>query len=67
MREEIDNNTMIVMLTLFDRTSKQKINKGTQTLKMTNHTKWTQLISSGRSIQMCKNTHSSQEHVGHSP
>ena len=47
-----------------DRSSKQKINKETQIL---NDTLDILLISSGHSIQMQKNTPSSQVHVEHYP
>ena len=69
IKGEIDSNTIIVgdfntPLTPVDRSSKQKINKETQIL---NDTLDILLISSGHSIQMQKNTPSSQVHMEHSP
>ena len=69
IKGEIDSNTVIVRdfnttLTPVDRSSKQKINKETQIL---NDTLDILLISSGHSIQMQKNTPSSQVHMEHSP
>ena len=52
-------------LTLTDRSSKQKINKETQLLNDTLDE--ISLISLGHSIQMQKNTPSSQVHMEHSP
>ena len=65
---EIDSNTIIVgdfniPRTPMDRSSKQKINKETQVLNDT----LDEMISSGHSIQMQKNTPSSQVHMEHSP
>ena len=51
-------------LTPMDRSSKQKINKETQVLNDT-LIRWISLISSGHSIQMQKNTPSSQVHMEH--
>ena len=70
IKGEIDNNTIIVgdfntQLTLTDRSSKQKINKETQLLNDTLDE--ISLISLGHSIQMQKNTPSSQVHMEHSP
>ena len=69
IKGEIDSNTIIVAefntpLTPIDRSSKQKINKETQVL---NEMRWISLISSGQSIQMQKNTPSSQVHMEYSP
>ena len=71
IKGEIDSNTIIVgdfntPLTPMDRSSKQKINKETQVLNDTLD-RWISLISSGHSIQMRKNTPSSQVHKEHSP
>ena len=70
IKGEIDSNTIIVgdfnmPLTPMDRSSKQKINKETQVLNDTLDE--ISLISSGHSIQMQKNTPSSQVHMEHSP
>ena len=70
IKGEIDSNTIIVgdfntQLTLTDRSSKQKINKETQLLNDTLDE--ISLISLGHSIQMQKNTPSSQVHMEHSP
>ena len=70
IKGEIDSNTIIVeefntTLTPKDRSSKQKINKETQVLNDTLDE--ISLISSGHSIQMQKNTPSSQVHMEHSP
>ena len=67
---ETDSNTIRVgnfntPLTSMDRSSKQKINKETQVLNYTLDE--ISLISSGHSIQMQKNTPSSQVHMEHSP
>ena len=69
IKGEFDSNTIIVgdfntPLTPTDRSSKQKINKETQVL---NEMRWISLISSGQSIQMQKNTPSSQVHMEHTP
>ena len=69
IKGETDSNAIIVgdvntPLTPMDKSSKQKINKETQIL---NDTLDILLISSGHSIQMQKNTPSSQVHVEHSP
>ena len=71
IKGETDSNTIIVgnfntPLTPMDRSSKQKINKETQLLNNTlgEMISW---ISSGHSMQMQKNTPSSQVHVEHSP
>ena len=66
IKGEIDSNTIIVgdfnmPLTRMDRSSKQKINKETQVLNDTLDE--ISLISSGHSIQMQKNTPSSQVHM----
>ena len=71
IKGEIDSNTIIVgdfniPLTTLDRSSKQKINKETQVLNDTLD-EMISLISSGHSIQMQKNTPSSQVHMEHSP
>ena len=70
IKGETDNNTIIVgdfntLLTLMDRSSKQKINKETQVLNDTLDE--ISLISSGHSIHMQENTQSSQVHMEHSP
>ena len=70
IKGEIDSNTIIVgnfsiLLTAMDRSSKEKINKETQVLNDTLDE--ISLISSGHSIQMQKNTPSSQVHMEHSP
>ena len=64
IKGEIDSNTIIVgdfktSLTPMDRSSKQKINKETQVLNDTLD-EMISLISSGHSIQIQKNTPSSQ-------
>ena len=66
IKGEIDSNTIIVgdfniPRTPMDRSSKQKINKETQVLNDT----LDEMISSGHSIQMQKNTPSSQVHMEH--
>ena len=71
IKGEIDSNTIKVWdfntpLTLMDRSSKQKIKKETEVLNDTLD-RWISLISSGHSIQMQKNTTSSQVHMEHSP
>ena len=71
VKGETDSNTITVgdfntPLTPMDRSSKQKINVETQVLSDT-LMRWTSLISSGHSIQMQKNTPSSQVHMEHSP
>ena len=68
IKGEMDSNTIIVgnfntPHTPTDRSSKQKINKETQGLNDT----LDEMISSGHSIQMQKNTPSSQVHMEHSP
>ena len=67
IKGEIDSNTIIgdfsTPFTSMDRSSKQKINKETQVLNDIRIS----LISSGHSIQMQKNTASSQVHMEHSP
>ena len=70
LKEEIDSNTIIVgdfntSLTPMDRSSKQKINKETQTLNDT--TVQIDLIFIGHSIQKQQNTLSSQMLMEHSP
>ena len=70
IKGEIDSNTIIVgdfntPLTPMDRSSKQKINKGTQVLNNTLGEK--DLIDIVRTFQMHKNTPSSQVHMGRSP
>ena len=67
----IDSNTIIVgdvniPLTPMDRSSKQKINKEPQVLNNILN-EMISLISSGHSIQIQKNTPSSQVHMEHSP
>ena len=67
MKGELASNTIIIgdyntPLTPMDRSSKQKINKETQVLNDTLD-EMDSLISSGHSIQMQKNTPSSQVHV----
>ena len=67
IKGETDSNTITVggfntPLIPMDRSSKQKINKETQIL---NDTLDILLISSGHSIQMQKNTPSSQVHMEH--
>ena len=71
IKGETDSNTIIVgnfntPLTPMDRSSKQKINKETQLLNNTlgEMISW---ISSGHSMQMQKNTPSSQVYMEHSP
>ena len=71
IKGEMDSNTITVggfntPLTPMDRLSKQKINKETQVLNDTLD-RWISLISSGHSIQMQKNTPSSQVHMESSP
>ena len=71
IKGEIDSNTIIVgdfntPLTPMDRLSKQKINKETQVLNDTLDG-WISLISSEHSMQMQKNTPSSQVRMEHSP
>ena len=71
IKEEIDSNTIIVgdlnaLLTPMDKSSKQKSNKEAQVLNDILGV-WISLISSGHSIQMQKNTPSSQVHMEHSP
>ena len=71
IKGETDSNTVIVgdfntPLTPMDRSSKQKINKEIQVLNDT-LMRWISLISLGHSIQMQKNTPSSQEYMEHSP
>ena len=67
IKGEIDSNTIIgdfsTPFTSMDRSSKQKINKETQVLNDIRIS----LISSGHSIQMQKNTPSSQVHMKHFP
>ena len=68
IKGEIDSNSITVgdfntPRTPMDRSSKQKINKETQVLNDT----LDEMISSGHSIQMQKNTPSSQVHMEHSP
>ena len=70
IKGEIDSNTIIVgdfntPLTPVDRSSKQKINKETQVLHDT--LDGMEVTSSGHSVQMQKNTPSSQMHMEHSP
>ena len=70
IKGEIDSNIIIVgdfntPLTPMDRSSKQKINKGTQVLNNTLGEK--DLIDIVRTFQMHKNTPSSQVHMGRSP
>ena len=70
IKGEVDNDTKIVgdfntSLTPMDRSSKQKINEETQVLN-DNQIRWISLISSGHSIQLQKNTPSSQVHMDHS-
>ena len=72
IKGEIDSNTIIVgefntPLTPMDRPSKQKINKKAQVLNDILDEMLISLISPGHSIQMHKNTTSSQEHMEHSP
>ena len=71
IKGEIDSNTIVVedlntTLTPMERSSKQKINKETQVLNDTLD-EMISLISSGHSIQIQKNTPSSQVHMEHSP
>ena len=71
IKGEIDSNKIIVgdfntLLTPMDTLSKHKINKEMQVLNDTLD-EMESLISSGHSIQMQKNTPSSQVHVEHSP
>ena len=71
IKGEIDSNTIIIgdvniPLIPMDRSSKQKINKEPQVLNNILD-EVISLISSGHSIQMRKNTPSSQVHVEHSP
>ena len=70
IKGEIDSNIIIVgdfntPLTPMDRSSKQKINKGTQVLNNTLAEK--DLIDIVRTFQMHKNTPSSQVNMGRSP
>ena len=70
IKVEIGSNTIIVgdvntPLTPMDRSSKQKINKEPQVLNNILD-EMISLISSGHSIQMRKNTPSSQVHMEHS-
>ena len=70
IKGEIDSNTIIVgdfniPLTPVNRSSKQKIKRETQVLNDTLNEM--DLISSGHSIQMQKNTPSSQVHMEQSP
>ena len=70
IKGEIDSNIIIVgdfntPLTPMDRSSKQKINKGTQVLNNTLAEK--DLIDIIRTFQMHKNTPSSQMHMEDSP
>ena len=70
IKGEIDSNSIIVgdfntPLTPMDRSSKEKIHKEKQVLNDTRE--MILLISSGHSIQMQKNTPSSQVHMEHSP
>ena len=70
IKGEIDSNTIIIgdfstLLTAMDRSSKQKINKGTQVLNNTLAEK--DLIDIVRTFQMHKNTPSSQVNMGRSP
>ena len=67
----MDSNTIIVgdfntLLTPMDRSSKQKINKEIQVLNDTLD-EMDLMISSAHSIQIQKNTPSSQMHMEHSP
>ena len=67
IKGETDNNTIIVgdfntLLTLMDRSSKQKINKETQVLNGE-----LDLLDIFRRFQMRKKTPSSQAHMEHSP
>ena len=67
---ETDSNIILVgdfntPLTPMDRSSKEKIHKEKQVLNDTRE--MILLISSGHSIQMQKNTPSSQVHMEHSP
>ena len=70
IKEEMDSNTIIgdfnTPLIPVNRLSKQKVNKETQVLNDT-LMRWISWISSGHSIQMQKNTPSSQMHMKHSP
>ena len=71
IKREIDRNIIIVgdfniPLTPIDRSSKQKI-KRTHKSEMIHQMRWISLVSSGHSIQMQKNTPSSQVHMEHSP
>ena len=69
LKGETDSNTIVgdfnTPLTPMDRSSKQKINKGTQVLNNTLGEK--DLIDIVRTFQMHKNTPSSQVHMGRSP
>ena len=70
IKGEIDNNTIIVgdfnnPFTTMDRSSKHKINKKTQVLNDTLD-EMDLIDISGHSIQMQKNTPSSQVHMEHS-
>ena len=72
IKGEIDSNTIIVgdfntPLIPMDRSSKQKINKETQTLNDILDEMDLSMIFSGHSIQMQKNIPSSQVYMGHSP
>ena len=71
IKGEIDSNTVIVgdfntPLTPMDRSSKQKINKETQVLNDTLY-EMNLIDILGHSIQLQKNTPSSQVHMEHSP
>ena len=71
IKGEIDSNIIIVVdfsipLTPRDRSAKQKINKD-HVLNDTLDMRCISLISSEHSIQMQKNTPSSQVHMEHSP
>ena len=71
IKGEIDSNTIIVgdfnsPLTPVDRSSKQKINKETQVLNDTLY-EMNLIDILGHSIQLQKNTPSSQVHMEHSP
>ena len=71
IKGEIHSSTIVVgdfntTLTPMDRSSEQKINKETQVFNDTLH-EMDHITSSGHSIQMQKNTSSSQVHMEHSP
>ena len=71
LKGEIDSSTIIIWdfntpLTPVDRSSKHKINKKTQVLNDTLD-EMDLIDISGHSIQMQKNTPSSQVHMEHSP